>query len=295
MNKVSWTSRDDLYRATTVVLTTVVLMAIFLFGSTGSGRTCSSSSACSSSAAAAHSVRPAEPSDSARTRPPRGPRIVPDRHPGSDPRDHLTALSWTVRPSSDTTAWRRMSHPTDETPNRPPRRRNRAADDRRPSPTEPARRVRGRGTDPRRRRPPAGPTGAGAGDRPRREPSRDAPPQPASAPTEPRRRPTGRRRRAAAGAGLVRPEGPELARGHDPRRPGAAGQDPGAAALLRPDRGPHREDHRDPQQQEADRRAEDLPRLHHGRDGAEREDLVRGPRDARASATSSGPTARRPR
>ena len=32
MNKVSWTSRDDLYRATTVVLTTVVLMSIFLFG-----------------------------------------------------------------------------------------------------------------------------------------------------------------------------------------------------------------------------------------------------------------------
>jgi preprotein translocase subunit SecE len=32
MNKVSWTSRDDLYRATTVVLTTVFLMAIFLFG-----------------------------------------------------------------------------------------------------------------------------------------------------------------------------------------------------------------------------------------------------------------------
>ena len=32
MNKVSWTSRDDLYRATTVVLATVVLMAVFLFG-----------------------------------------------------------------------------------------------------------------------------------------------------------------------------------------------------------------------------------------------------------------------
>src|SRR4029079_17751124 len=32
MNKVSWTSRDDLYRATTVVLTTVVLMSVFLFG-----------------------------------------------------------------------------------------------------------------------------------------------------------------------------------------------------------------------------------------------------------------------
>jgi preprotein translocase subunit SecE len=31
MNKVSWTSTDDLIRATTVVLTTVVLMAIFLF------------------------------------------------------------------------------------------------------------------------------------------------------------------------------------------------------------------------------------------------------------------------
>ena len=32
MNKVSWTSRDDLYRATTVVLVTVLLMSLFLFG-----------------------------------------------------------------------------------------------------------------------------------------------------------------------------------------------------------------------------------------------------------------------
>jgi preprotein translocase subunit SecE len=32
MNKVSWTSKDDLYRATTVVLATVSLMAVFLFG-----------------------------------------------------------------------------------------------------------------------------------------------------------------------------------------------------------------------------------------------------------------------
>ncbi len=32
MNKVSWTSRDDLKRATSVVLVTVVLMAVFLFG-----------------------------------------------------------------------------------------------------------------------------------------------------------------------------------------------------------------------------------------------------------------------
>jgi preprotein translocase subunit SecE len=32
MNKVSWTSRDDLYRATTVVLTTVLLMSFYLFG-----------------------------------------------------------------------------------------------------------------------------------------------------------------------------------------------------------------------------------------------------------------------
>ncbi len=31
MNKVSWTTKDDLVRATTVVLTTVVLMALFLF------------------------------------------------------------------------------------------------------------------------------------------------------------------------------------------------------------------------------------------------------------------------
>ena len=32
MNKVSWTSRDDLKRATTVVLVTVAVMAVFLFG-----------------------------------------------------------------------------------------------------------------------------------------------------------------------------------------------------------------------------------------------------------------------
>lgn len=32
MNKVSWTSRDDLKRATTVVLCTVAFMALFLFG-----------------------------------------------------------------------------------------------------------------------------------------------------------------------------------------------------------------------------------------------------------------------
>jgi preprotein translocase subunit SecE len=31
MNKVSWTNKDDLYRATTVVLSTVLLMAVFLF------------------------------------------------------------------------------------------------------------------------------------------------------------------------------------------------------------------------------------------------------------------------
>jgi len=31
MNKVSWTNKEDLIRATTVVLTTVVLMAVFLF------------------------------------------------------------------------------------------------------------------------------------------------------------------------------------------------------------------------------------------------------------------------
>jgi preprotein translocase subunit SecE len=32
MNKVSWTSRADLYRATTVVLVTVSIVAVFLFG-----------------------------------------------------------------------------------------------------------------------------------------------------------------------------------------------------------------------------------------------------------------------
>ena len=31
MNKVSWTSRDDLYRSTLVVLATVVLLALYLF------------------------------------------------------------------------------------------------------------------------------------------------------------------------------------------------------------------------------------------------------------------------
>jgi preprotein translocase subunit SecE len=31
MNKVSWTSKDDLFRATTVVLSTVVVMAAFLY------------------------------------------------------------------------------------------------------------------------------------------------------------------------------------------------------------------------------------------------------------------------
>jgi preprotein translocase subunit SecE len=31
MNKVSWTSKEDLFRMTTVVLTTVFLMAVFLF------------------------------------------------------------------------------------------------------------------------------------------------------------------------------------------------------------------------------------------------------------------------
>ncbi len=42
MNKVSWTSRDDLYRATTVVLSTVVLMAVFLFGVDWPNPNCSS-------------------------------------------------------------------------------------------------------------------------------------------------------------------------------------------------------------------------------------------------------------
>ncbi len=32
MNKVSWTSREDLYRATSVVLVTVTLMSVYLFG-----------------------------------------------------------------------------------------------------------------------------------------------------------------------------------------------------------------------------------------------------------------------
>ena len=94
--------------------------------------------------------------------------------------------------------------------------------------------ARGRGADPRRRsRPSARP----AADGRRREPE----PPAETPPTRARRRPPPpldrRRRRAAARAGLVRPEGPELARGHDPRRPGAPGQDPGAPAVLRPDRG----------------------------------------------------------
>ena len=52
---------------------------------------------------------------------------------------------------------------------------------------------------------------------------------------------------------------------------------------------PDREDHRDPQQQETDRRAEDLSRLHHGPDGAQREDLVPGPGDARRGRLRRGP------
>jgi len=32
MNKVSWTNQDDLYRATNVVLVTVVLLSVYLFG-----------------------------------------------------------------------------------------------------------------------------------------------------------------------------------------------------------------------------------------------------------------------
>ncbi len=32
MNKVSWTSRDDLYRATIVVLVTVLFLSVYLFG-----------------------------------------------------------------------------------------------------------------------------------------------------------------------------------------------------------------------------------------------------------------------
>ncbi|MGO9469225.1 MAG: preprotein translocase subunit SecE [Isosphaeraceae bacterium] len=31
MNKVSWTTKDDLFRATTVVLSTVIVMAVFLY------------------------------------------------------------------------------------------------------------------------------------------------------------------------------------------------------------------------------------------------------------------------
>ena len=57
MNKVSWTSRDDLYRATSVVLTTVLLMAVFLFGVDWVWSTCSSSSVCCGSGAAAPSAR----------------------------------------------------------------------------------------------------------------------------------------------------------------------------------------------------------------------------------------------
>ena len=53
MNKVSWTSKDDLYRATTVVLTTVLLMAVFLFGVDWLWSILPSSSASSSSAAGA--------------------------------------------------------------------------------------------------------------------------------------------------------------------------------------------------------------------------------------------------
>ena len=61
MNKVSWTSKDDLYRATTVVLATVLLMASFSSWSTGSGCSSSATSASSSSPAEEGSARPPDP------------------------------------------------------------------------------------------------------------------------------------------------------------------------------------------------------------------------------------------
>ena len=66
MNKVSWTSKDDLYRATIVVLATVLLMAVFLFGVDWLWCSSSATSACSSSAAEAASARPPEPDAAAR-------------------------------------------------------------------------------------------------------------------------------------------------------------------------------------------------------------------------------------
>ena len=65
MNKVSWTSRDDLYRATTVVLSTVVLMAVFLFGVDCLVEPAADRSASSSSAAEARSAR--RPAETSRT------------------------------------------------------------------------------------------------------------------------------------------------------------------------------------------------------------------------------------
>ena len=123
-----------------------------------------------------------------------------------------------------------MSHPTDEIPEsrtRPPTSRGRT-----PPPASPSGRhaVRGRGADPRRRsgpdgrpRPPARARDARAGPAASTSPKRREPRAAPRPPPMPRRR-----RRRAARAGLVRPEGPERPRGHDPRRPGAPGQDPGA-------------------------------------------------------------------
>ena len=202
--------------------------------------------------------------------------------------------------SPDITAWRRMSHPTDEThePILPPDGDG-AEPRRRPVP-KPARPRRRRS---RNRRPTAAawrPTGGAAHAADEPEPNRPEPapkPAPAAKPAKPPSRPRPPPAPVLADDDDEPP--PNLVwyvlkvqsspRGHDPRRPRAAGQDPGAAAVLRPDRGPDREDHRDPQQQEADRRAQDLSRLHHGRDGAEREDLVRGPRDARRRRLRRGP------
>ena len=68
MNKVSWTSQDELKRATAVVLVTVALMAVFLFGVDFVWQFLhpEDDSACSASATPATSARTPDPSAPAR-------------------------------------------------------------------------------------------------------------------------------------------------------------------------------------------------------------------------------------
>ena len=233
MNKVSWTSRDDLYRATTVVLSTVVLMAVFLFGVDFlwsnllqiigvlqvrrrrrvrlDGRLRRAGTVtrvpCRSPRASDASTRSTDsPVDT-----PTGPLAPSYRvalHESSDRRDPRTDHRPGLDGQLDGYAGACRG------------------------PGRYARRDRGRGADPRRG--PARRAGPLAPAPPGRSGGRGPPDvedvgadDPAAPPPP---RPGGRR--AAAATGLVRPEGPEQPRGHDPRRPRAPGQDPGPGALT---------------------------------------------------------------